>query len=138
MRTVSWVKERRTVDERRYFEYPKPRVYSKFRRPSLNDTGNMKPGVQQDRVLEFWLATRLCTVPATSCSTSVTPPVVKPVKFCARYFAPLRRGDNSNLPVSMNWGVVLVGMRVTIEPAELPVITSTLCLSRIEVESLDL
>ena len=126
------------MDERRYFEYREPRVYSKFWRPSLNDTGNMKPGVSQDRILEFWLATRLCAAPATSSFTSVTPPVVKPAKFCARYFVPLRRGDHSNLPVSMNWGVVLVGMRVTIEPAELPVITSTLCLSRIEVESLDL
>ena len=92
------------MDERRYFEYPEPRVYSKFWRPSLNDTGNMKPGVSQDRILEFWLATRLCAAPATSSFTSVTPPVVKPAKFCARYFVPLRRGDHSNLPVSMNWG----------------------------------
>ena len=92
------------MDERRYFEYREPRVYSKFWRPSLNDTGNMKPGVSQDRILEFWLATRLCAAPATSSFTSVTPPVVKPAKFCARYFVPLRRGDHSNLPVSMNWG----------------------------------
>ena len=33
---------------------------------------------------------------------------------------------------------VLVGRRVTIEPAELPVITAALCLSGIEVESLEL
>ena len=38
----------------------------------------------------------------------------------------------------MNRGVVLVGMGVTIEPAELPVITTALRLSGIEVESLDL
>lgn len=47
-------KERRTVDERCYAEYPEPRVYSKFRRPDLNDIGNMKPGVSQDRILESW------------------------------------------------------------------------------------
>jgi hypothetical protein len=47
-------KERRTVDERRYAEYPEPRVYSKLRRPDLNDIGNMKPGVSQDRILESW------------------------------------------------------------------------------------
>ena len=49
-------KERRTVDERRYSEYPEPRVYSKFRRPDLNDIGNMKPGVSQDQILESWPA----------------------------------------------------------------------------------
>jgi hypothetical protein len=39
----------------------------------------------------------------------------------------------------MNWGgAVLVGRRVTIEPAELPVITAALRLSGIEVESLEL
>ena len=59
------------MNERRYFEYSEPRVYSKFPRPDLNDIGNMKPGVSQDRILESWLATRLCTAPATSSPTSV-------------------------------------------------------------------
>ena len=38
----------------------------------------------------------------------------------------------------MNWGAVLIGMRVIIEPAELPVMTAALRLSGIEVESLNL
>ncbi len=46
------------MDERRYFEYPEPRVYSKSRRPDLNDIGYLQPSVSRDRILESWLATQ--------------------------------------------------------------------------------
>jgi hypothetical protein len=39
----------------------------------------------------------------------------------------------------MNWGgVVLIGLGVAVEPAQLPVMTAALRFSGIEVESLDL
>ena len=119
------------------------RVYSKFRRPDLIDIGNMRPGVSRDRILEAWLVTRLSgdqAVYRTSNSqlyfcdpaSGETSAVLRQVFLALKVSRRIERVGIDAL------GAIFVGMKVDIEPVELPVISAALRLSGIAVESLEL